>query len=373
MTDIENTIHKTIKKLSHLSERDITITTLCSHSSLQIFHAAKKQGFRTLGILRKKDIALKDSYNIFPLAKPSEYYEVDEYPQVVEDGKELAAANAIFIPTGSAVEYLRIPGPKHGLELLPMPIYGTRKIAPFEFDRTKQREWLEQRAGLRMPQEITDPKQIDGPCVIKLKGAPGGRGSVVVTSYEEYKTFLSSVKCREEYDGATIQRFITGTRYYLLFLSTPFGVYNGSDMEFWGIDRRDESNADEFYKVGSRVELLQMQQPPTFNVTGNTQVVLRESLLLTQAIPAGRRTIDASKQLVPEGIVGPFCLETIVDPDSRMHVFEISARIVAGSNVLIPTSAYAPFTYPKQITYAERMMLDIREGLSRDELHKVAT
>ena len=29
---------------------DITIATLCSHSSLQIFHGARKMGFKTLGI-----------------------------------------------------------------------------------------------------------------------------------------------------------------------------------------------------------------------------------------------------------------------------------------------------------------------------------
>ena len=340
---------------------------------MQIFHAARRQGFKTLGILRKKDATLKDSYSIFPLAKPSDYLEVDEYTDIVKKPQELLAANAIFIPTGSAVEYLRMPGIHHGLELLPIPIYGTRGIPPYEFDRKKQRQWLEKEAGLLMPEEIDDPKKIDSPVVVKLKGAPGGRGSTVVTSYAEYKKFVSSAKNSEEYEDATIQRFISGTRYYLLFFATPFGTYNGSDLEFWGIDRRDESNADEFFKVGTRIELLEAHNAPTFNVTGNVQVVLRESTLLAQAIPAGRKTMEASQRLVPGGIVGPFCLETIVDPNSKMYVFEISARIVAGSNVLIPTSAYATFTYPEMMTYAERMMVDIKEGMRRDELHKVVS
>ncbi|MDD1734846.1 MAG: DUF1246 domain-containing protein, partial [Methanothrix sp.] len=29
---------------------DLTIATICSHSSLQIFHGAREEGFKTLGI-----------------------------------------------------------------------------------------------------------------------------------------------------------------------------------------------------------------------------------------------------------------------------------------------------------------------------------
>ena len=29
---------------------DLTIATICSHSSLQIFHGARQEGFKTLGI-----------------------------------------------------------------------------------------------------------------------------------------------------------------------------------------------------------------------------------------------------------------------------------------------------------------------------------
>ncbi|MBE0415942.1 MAG: formate--phosphoribosylaminoimidazolecarboxamide ligase [Dehalococcoidia bacterium] len=372
--DIEATVQKSIQKLMKLDEKDITIATLCSHSSLQIFNAAKREGFRTLGILKREESNLKDSYDVFPLARPCDYFEVEEYPQMIQRYHELLAANIIFIPTGSAVEYLRVPGsPHHGLELLSVPIYGNRRIVQYEFNREKQREWLEKEAGLLMPEELEHPKQIDGAVIIKLQGAPGGRGSVVVTSYAEYKRFIDFHKGREDYTGAIIQRFISGTRYYLQFFATPFGIYNGSDLEFWGADRRDESNADEFFKVGTRAQLLEEGNSPTYNVTGNTQVVLRESILLNQAIPAGRKTLEASKRLVPGGIVGPFCLETVVDPGFRMYVFEISARIVAGSNALVPSSAYAMYTYSEEMTYARRIMIDIKEGLKRGELQKVVT
>ena len=34
----------------HEDYKDIVIATVCSHSSLQIFHGARQEGFRTLGI-----------------------------------------------------------------------------------------------------------------------------------------------------------------------------------------------------------------------------------------------------------------------------------------------------------------------------------
>ena len=50
-------------------------------------------------------------------------------------------------------------------------------------------------------------------------------------------------------------------------------------LELMSIDRRDESNVDEFYKLGSLTDIRDMGLEPSFVVTGNTPAVLRESLL----------------------------------------------------------------------------------------------
>jgi 5-formaminoimidazole-4-carboxamide-1-(beta)-D-ribofuranosyl 5'-monophosphate synthetase len=41
---------KILKLLEEYDRDKITIATLCSHSSMQIFNGARKEGFRTLGI-----------------------------------------------------------------------------------------------------------------------------------------------------------------------------------------------------------------------------------------------------------------------------------------------------------------------------------
>ncbi len=48
--------NKILKILDEYDKNKLTVATLCSHSSLQIFNGAKKEGFRTLG-LTVKDIS----------------------------------------------------------------------------------------------------------------------------------------------------------------------------------------------------------------------------------------------------------------------------------------------------------------------------
>ena len=76
-------------------------------------------------------------------------------------------------------------------------------------------------------------------------------------------------------------------------------------LELMSIDRRDESNVDEFYKLGSLTDIRDMGLEPSFVVTGNTPAVLRESLL-PQAFKLGEGAVAASMELegAGKGMVG---------------------------------------------------------------------
>ena len=64
-------------------------------------------------------------------------------------------------------------------------------------------------------------------------------------------------------------------------------------------------------------------------------LVLRESML-PEAYSMGEKVVKKSQELIsPQGLFGPFCLETIITPDQKFYVIEISARIVAGTNLLL--------------------------------------
>ncbi|MEM2978879.1 MAG: DUF1246 domain-containing protein, partial [Methanomassiliicoccales archaeon] len=131
----------------------ITIATLCSHSSLQIFYGAKREGFRTLGLAVNQNTRF---YDAFPLAKPDEFLRFGSYDEILEKVNELINRNVILVPHGSFVEYMGT----EKFEKLPVPTFGNRAVLSWESDREKQREWLIS-AGIEMPRKINDAKEID--------------------------------------------------------------------------------------------------------------------------------------------------------------------------------------------------------------------
>src|SRR3989454_7763829 len=79
------------------------VATACSHSSLQIFHGARHEGFRTLGIAIGKRPRF---YDAFPLAKPYEFLIVDSYADILDQADDLVAKHVVTVPHGSFVEYM---------------------------------------------------------------------------------------------------------------------------------------------------------------------------------------------------------------------------------------------------------------------------
>src|SRR5439155_20327512 len=95
----------TRKAIASLLEdyEDIVVATVCSHSSLQIFHGARQEGFRTLGIAIGKRHRL---YDAFPLAKPDELLIVDSYADILDQADYLVGKHGLTVPHGSFVEYV---------------------------------------------------------------------------------------------------------------------------------------------------------------------------------------------------------------------------------------------------------------------------
>lgn len=336
--------------LSKYDKDDITIATLCSHSSLQIFHGAKKAGFKTLGLTVSHDTKY---YDAFPLAKPDEILRFASLDEMAERVGELHDRNVILIPHGSFVEYM---GPKK-FEDLEVPAYCNRAVLQWESDRDMERQWITS-AGVSMPRIFTDAREINEPVLVKYHGAKGGRGFFIAKDYPEFKAYIDNTQ------PYTMQEYVTGTRYYLHFFYSPFrkdgyAVGRGGTLELLSIDRRDESNIDELYKLGSTEELKKHGLYPSFVVTGNIPVVIRESLL-PKAFDMAERIVNRSYDLFG-GMWGPFCLETIVTDKLEFKVFEISTRIVAGTNPFISGSPYADLIYPGMST-GGRIAMELKDA-----------
>lgn len=340
-----------------------TIATVCSHSSLQIFHGARLEGITTIGICLKEPPKF---YDAFPLAKPDEFFVIQTYQDLLkpEVAKKLKAKGAVIIPHGSFVEYMG----SENFKKLTIPVYGNKAVLDWESDRQKSREWLEERAGLLMPKEIKDPHDIDGPVIVKYHGAKGGRGFFIAKNKED---FDKHVDRSQKY---TIQEFIPGARFYFHYFYSPvkakgYKVGKGT-LELLSMDRRVESDIDEIFKLGSMSDLAEAGIAPGFTVTGNIQLVLRESLL-PRVLDMGAKVVETSQKLFG-GLWGPFCLECIIDKNLNIYVFEISARIVAGTNIAVPNSAYSAFI-SEGLTTGRRMAQEIKAAAKIGKLDDILT
>jgi len=339
---------------------ELTVATACSHTSLQIFNGARKEGMRTLGIAVGKEPRF---YEAFPLAAPDEFIVVDSWSDFPKITEELVERNAVVVPHGSFVEYL---GAKEfaGLRL---PTYGNRKVLEWESDCDKSRQWLES-AGVKMPREIKRPQDIDCPVLVKYHGAKGGRGFFIARTPKEFDERIAP---GEPY---TIQEFIVGARYYLHYFYSPIqdGAYrlSSGSLQMLGADRRVESNIDELSRLGSVEELARTGIEPTFVVTGNEALVLRESLL-PRVMDMGAGVVERSLELFG-GMVGPFCLETICTDKLEFVCFEISARLVAGTNLFPSGSFYADYVQPG-LSNGQRIVQELKLARKASRLDEATT
>lgn len=348
-----------IEKIVEGYDKDkLKIATVCSHTSLQIFDGARKEGFKTVGITVGQHTKF---YDAFPRGKPDEFLKVGSYLDLLDMADDLVAQNIILVPHGSFVEYMT---PKK-FEELEVPTFGNRRVLEWESNREMSRQWL-MSAGVEMPDIIEDPKMINRPVLVKYDGAKGGRGFFIAKDYPDFKLGIDSSQ------RFTIQEYVLGTRYYVHYFYSPvrsegYKLKKGV-LEMLSIDRRDESNVDEMYKLGAQEELKRHGLFPSFVVTGNIPVVVRESLL-PKLLDLGEKAVERSIELFG-GMIGPFCLEAIVTDDLKIKVFEISSRIVAGTNPFISGSPYSDLLEPGLST-GRRIAQEVRFAADRGVLPEV--
>jgi 5-formaminoimidazole-4-carboxamide-1-(beta)-D-ribofuranosyl 5'-monophosphate synthetase len=337
----------------------ITVTTFCSHSSLQIFHGVKQEGFRTLGIAKGSPPRY---YDAFPRARPDRFLTLPSLSDLPRHTPELVSERALLVPHGSFVEYLGAGV----FQTLEVPVFGNRRVLEWESDRKREREWLDL-AHVAMPRRYDSFDEVDGPVIVKYYGAKGGKGFVLAKNRRALEGFQPT-------GPYVIQEYVLGTRYYIHFFYSPlsqdgFRVGSGS-LELLGMDRRDEANIDELYKLGAQEELMRAGLRPTFVVTGNVPVVLRESLL-PQVFDIGQRIVEKSIDLFG-GMVGPFCVEGIVTEELDFKVFEISTRIVAGTNLFPSGSPYSDLVAPNLST-GRRIALEIKRAQEAGRLREIVS
>ncbi|MFN2115454.1 MAG: formate--phosphoribosylaminoimidazolecarboxamide ligase [Anaerolineae bacterium] len=329
------------------------VTTLGSHSALQILKGARDEGLPNLviGVGDRTNL-----YRRYPFV--DEVLAVDRYADFPALESDLIERGSVVVPHGSFVAYL---GERQNEEMR-VGYYGNKAVLRWEGDRDMQRSWLEH-AGVPVPREFAAPDDVDEwPVIVKQYGAAGGSGYVLARDRAALDARIAELGDTPY----TIQHYVIGVTLYVHYFQSVIR----DRIEILSMDRRYETNVDALGRLPHTIQEA-LEPAPSYVVVGNSPLVLRESMLET-AYRMGEQTVAASRELIDErGMWGPFCLETIITPDMRFHVIEISCRIVAGTNMFVDGSPYATMWFDEPMSTGRRIARELGEGAEAGRLGEI--
>ena len=339
-----------------------SIATLGSHCALQVLKGAKDEGFKTILICEKKRERLYRRFKFI-----DKLILVDSFLEISESKCEslLKENNSILIPHGTLIAQMK----QEQIESIQTPIFGNKHILGWESDR-QLKEQLMMEAKLDVPKSISSPKEIESLVIAKRHGAAGGKGYFLASSEEEYnkkRDILINQGLISGDNDLYLQEYHSGVLAYLQFFYSPLK----KEIEFFGVDKRHESDIDGLARIPAENQ-LKSSDVPSFNVIANSPLVLRESLL-DNVYTMGENFVEASAKLVPPGMNGPFCIEGVYDQDTQFKVFEFSARIVAGTNMYVNGSPYTTFMYNEPMSMGRRIAREIKNAEEQNKIDIIVT
>ena len=316
------------------------IATTSSHSSFyNIVPGAIEEGLEVYVVCFDRDWELWSQYPDF--LNQINIIRVKDY----SDSKATVKAfnsldgDVVIVPHGSFVRYLSVAE----LKQLKHPILGGVKILGYEGDRNRNSELL-MASGINTPKVFSDGEAIDRPVMVKLHGAEGGKGYFIANNKADFQ------KKSKGKNIDFIQEYISGVSVYAHYFSSQIE----NRCELLGFDRRLESNANSQYLVST--------EEPSFTVIGNVPIVVRESLV-PEYHRMGRNFAEQT------GLVGPFCIETIVTTDPKIYAFEFSGRIVAGTTVWVPYgNTYANNLWGEPMYMGKRIAREIKIAYEKKKI-----
>jgi 5-formaminoimidazole-4-carboxamide-1-(beta)-D-ribofuranosyl 5'-monophosphate synthetase len=303
------------------------IATIASHSALNILSGAKAEGFEPLLVSTRDRIEFYESFGL-----GGSIIQVDDFADILD----LDIDDTVWIPHGSFVAYI---GAQRLLDST-LPLFGNKELLRWEEDREMKSQLLVE-GGLNVPTEFASPEDVDRPVIVKTYGAAGGEGYFIARNKDEIAQRMDPTK------HYSIQEYIVGTKVFV----TYFNSIARSRLEVFGADIRYETDAD---------ANLRFDDTPSFVVVGNLPLVLRESTLHIY-YELGKGFVQGFKKLTAQELPGAFCIETIIDRNQKIYAFEFSGRIVAGTNIWIPSSPYSYLQFQEQMWMGKRIAREIKE------------
>lgn len=355
--------------VSRYDPEAISVGVIGSHSALDIMDGAKDENMKTFLFCQQgrektylKFKRLVDEIVILP-----------RFADIMneENQKRLIESNVIFIPHRSFTTYLSFDAIEN--EFL-VPLFGNRALLRSEErDAPRNQYFLLEQAGIKFPKIFGRAEEIDRPVMVKVPEAKRAieRAFFVATSFSEYvkrstQRINAGIIRKEDLDRATIEEFLVGTYFNFNYFYSPLE----DNLEFLGIDRRLQTNVNDFTSLPAKTQLEMDIELQNVEV-GHTPATIRESLL-EKVFEIGERFVAAVKREYPPGPIGPFALQSVVTLDLEICVYDVSPR-VPGSPILTTTSPYSRYYHGKTIGTGRRIAMEIKRAAEQSRLGEIIT
>lgn len=295
--------------------------------------------------------------------------------------------NVIWIPNRSFWCYC---GEKRIQNEFMVPIFGSRNMLHLEDREKEEFNYYDilKAAGIRMPEKIDDPKDIDKAKLVMVK-IPHKvyrleRGFFTVTSYDQYSKTIENllsqnIIAEDDLPTARIERFAIGPVCNFNFFYSPvseaLNIKGLRALEPLSVEQRLESDLDGFVRLPAdiQIELTSQGFYSHFIVVGHQPMTLRESLI-QPFFEIAERFVETSKKLFSPGIIGPFGLQCIIEKDRRPTVYDVAFRIPGGDNIYAFNGhPYANIFWGEEMPTGKRIAFEIQRAIDNDLLDKIVT
>lgn len=349
--------------------KNIRIGALGSHSALDILDGAKDEGFDTVVVCQR---GREKPYRAFNRIIDHVII-LDKFSMVINDAvqKDLVKRNVIFVPHRAFSTYVNYDSIENKFMV---PMFGNRALLRSE-ERTAPRNQyhLLEKAGIRTPARIRNPKNIDRPVIVKVQEARRKieRAFFTANSYKDFEK-KSQKKVREgliretDLEKAVIEELVIGTYFNFNYFYSPLK----GEVEFLGIDRRLQTNLNDFVSYPAKQQLEIDVELQNIEI-GHMGATIRESML-EKVFDIGEKFAKAAKKEYAPGLIGPFALQSVVTVDLDIVVFDVSPR-VPGSPILTTTSPYSKYYHGKTIGTGRRIAMEIKGGIKQKRLADLVT
>lgn len=353
---------------------DYKISTLGSHSALDVCDGAKKEGFETIVVAQKgRDKTYSKYYKTNgKIGIVDETIVMDSFKEIILEKNLIQLQNSIFVPNRSFAVYV---GYENIEKKFNVPIFGNKFLLKAEERNSEKNQYdILSKAGIRTPKSYPNPESIDRLCIIKVSEAKRSyeRAFFLAKNFEEYKKkselLLSENKIKkEDLKTARIEEYVIGAQFNLNFFYSPIN----NRLELLGIDTRRQTNLDGYLRMPAdqQTELLKYSQPSTIEI-GHIACTLRESLL-EQVFELGEKFVLAAKKLYSKGIIGPFALQGVFVEEGKEEFvcFDVSMRMPGSPGTRF--TPYSEYLYHESLSFGRRVAIEIKDAIKQKRIEEI--